>query len=182
MTKKVKVTTGRGTSVIEIKRGQFLFGRNTASKELNMPASTIRNIVAYLATGHFLDIKKDSHYSIITICNYEKYQNPDNYKRTGKRTTKGQAKDTNNNVNNDENKRIYADYVLLTDKEYQELIERLGLSECISWIEKLNNYIGSKGKKYKSHYHTILSWQRKNGTPEENNKAYDAAGRELRVL
>jgi len=25
----------------------------------------------------------------------------------------------------------------------------------------LDNYIGSKGKKYKSHYHTILNWYRR---------------------
>lgn len=30
-------------------------------------------------------------------------------------------------------------------------------------IERLNNYIGSTGKKYRSHYHTILNWFTKDG-------------------
>ena len=41
-----------------------------------------------------------------------------------------------------------------------KLIEKFG-SDTKNWIERLNNYIGSKGKKYKSHYHTILAWDRK---------------------
>jgi hypothetical protein len=34
-------------------------------------------------------------------------------------------------------------------------------------IERLNNYIGSSGKKYKSHYHTILNWSRNDPPPRE---------------
>ena len=29
------------------------------------------------------------------------------------------------------------------------------------YIDRVDNYVGSTGKKYKSHYHTILSWHRK---------------------
>ena len=35
------------------------------------------------------------------------------------------------------------------------------------FIERLNNYIGSTGKRYKSHYHTILNWYRKDGDNKE---------------
>jgi len=102
---QVPVLTGKGNTTVTLKRGQLIFGRKSASKKLKMPPSTVRNIVYKLATLQNLDIKEDTHYSIITIRNYEEYQNPENYKRTGKRTTKGQAKDTNNNVNNDNNKK-----------------------------------------------------------------------------
>jgi len=56
------------------------------------------------------------------------------------------------------NKVKYLDFILLTPEEHQKLIEKLGKQKTIEMIEKLNNYIGSKGKKYKSHYHTILNW------------------------
>jgi len=36
-------------------------------------------------------------------------------------------------------------------------------------ITKLNNYIGSKGKKYKSHYHTILNWSRRDIEQKKTN-------------
>ncbi|MGY3766914.1 phage replisome organizer N-terminal domain-containing protein [Vagococcus vulneris] len=49
--------------------------------------------------------------------------------------------------------------VLLTDDELKKL-----QTEFPDWQQRIDNlsiYIGSKGKKYKSHYLTILSWARK---------------------
>ena len=53
-------------------------------------------------------------------------------------------------------KRKYLDNVLLTDTEYNKLIEKYWKWVIDRKIEDLNNYIGSKWKKYKSHYFTIL--------------------------
>ena len=47
--------------------------------------------------------------------------------------------------------------VLLTDDEYQKLTDK-GL---LPYIERLSSYIASTGKRYKSHYATILNWSRK---------------------
>lgn len=61
-----------------------------------------------------------------------------------------------------EEKKIYLDFVYLTDEEYKNLLNRFGSeAEVAERIERLNNYIGSKGVKYASHYHTILSWSKK---------------------
>ena len=76
-------------------------------------------------------------------------------------------------------KKKFLDFVLLTEEEYQKLIDKFGDVETEEMIEKLNNYIGSKGKKYKSHYFTILNWKRmeqdkqykKLSKKEENLKA-----------
>jgi len=51
--------------------------------------------------------------------------------------------------------------VSLSESEYQKLIERYGESVIIEFIEKLDNYIASKGTKYKNHYATILNWIKK---------------------
>jgi len=67
---------------------------------------------------------------------------------------------------NNENKGIYprkkkfGEFVFLTDEEYGKLVETDGKEFTDACIERLDNYIGSKGKKYKSHYRTILSWVR----------------------
>jgi len=55
----------------------------------------------------------------------------------------------------------YMDCVLLTPEQYQKLIDQFGEKATKEKIEALNNYIESKGRKYKSHYHTILNWSRK---------------------
>lgn len=49
--------------------------------------------------------------------------------------------------------------VLLTDEEMQKLAAEIPNYE--EYIEKLSHYIESNGKKYKSHYATILMWHRK---------------------
>ena len=58
-------------------------------------------------------------------------------------------------------KNRHLDFVLLTDDEYNKLIEKYWKWVTERKIEDLNNYIGSKWKKYKSHYFTILEWLRK---------------------
>jgi len=63
-----------------------------------------------------------------------------------------------------EKKELYLDFVRLTLSEYEKLAERLGEEKTKDYIESLNNYIGSKGRRYKSHYHTILAWSRKDET------------------
>lgn len=65
-----------------------------------------------------------------------------------------------------EEKRLYGEFVLLTDAEHQKLVTQFGEQGTKDRIETLDNAIGSKGYRYKSHYHTILSWERKNAKSE----------------
>ncbi|MFA4854011.1 MAG: hypothetical protein WC616_01495 [Candidatus Omnitrophota bacterium] len=65
-----------------------------------------------------------------------------------------------------EKKNKYLDFILLTEFEHQELIEKLGVEKVASMITRLNGYIGQIGekaakKRFTSHYHTILNWVRK---------------------
>ncbi len=55
-------------------------------------------------------------------------------------------------------KNKYGDFVLLTEDEYKKLVSLFGLPFTTKAIEVLDNYIGSKGDKYKSHYYTIRGW------------------------
>ncbi len=56
--------------------------------------------------------------------------------------------------------------VLLTDEEYQKLQDKF--SDYQAKIENLSSYIASKGKKYTSHYATILTWARAEKSKEES--------------
>ncbi len=60
-------------------------------------------------------------------------------------------------------------YVKLTDEEYQKLSK--DIPNINTLIEKLNDYIGSTGKKYKSHYSTLRSWHRKDNEQEYKGTA-----------
>lgn len=84
-----------------IKRGQFVSGRDSLYRETGIKKSTIRNKLALLKNIGFLDIKSNNKFSVITICNYESYQNTKKIldsKKDNQRTARGQPEDTNNNV------------------------------------------------------------------------------------
>ena len=55
-------------------------------------------------------------------------------------------------------KHKYGEFVTMTRDEYAKLCEKYGEDETRGMIEILDNYVGSKGKRYKNHYRTILSW------------------------
>ncbi len=61
-------------------------------------------------------------------------------------------------------KKLYGDYVLLTEIEYNRLCEMWGKPKTDDWIERMNIYAGSKQKKFKeynSHCATLINWERK---------------------
>jgi phage replication O-like protein O len=64
------------------------------------------------------------------------------------------------NIQNKTSKRKHGEFqnVLLSDEEYQKLKDRFGAG-AEPLIENLSSYLASKGKRYKSHYATILNWQ-----------------------
>lgn len=51
--------------------------------------------------------------------------------------------------------------ILLTEEEYQKLVSTIGEKAAHEEIENLSRGIESKGYKYKSHYATILNWNRR---------------------
>lgn len=74
-----------------------------------------------------------------------------------------------NNIKEKYNKKkSYGEFnnVLLTDEEYNKLEQ----ANLINYIDTLSMYIESTGKKYKSHYATILTWNRKE--KQKDNKEY----------
>ena len=52
--------------------------------------------------------------------------------------------------------------VLLTEAEHSKLVSKFGVAGAEAKISKLEYYVLSRGKKYKSHYYTILSWEQNN--------------------
>jgi len=52
--------------------------------------------------------------------------------------------------------------VKLTEEEYQKLLKTFGQDKTQDMIDNMDIYLESKGDKYKSHYATLLSWERKN--------------------
>lgn len=176
---------------VTIGPGQFVTGRYALYRDYNkgvseknsIPAITLWKWLKKLEKMEMLNINSTNKYSIVTVVNWEEYQT-NLVKENNKGTTeeqqennKGSAKDqqenTNKNVKNGKNdknvkkkekeasKLTFLEFVTLTKEEHEKLEKELGESLRDKLIRNLNDYIGSTGKKYRSHYHTVLTWSRK---------------------
>jgi len=85
--------------------------------------------------------------------------------------TQSKLKEVKSKVSKDK----YKDHVFLLKDEFDKLIKEFGKDKTNQYIENLNNYIGSKGKKYKSHYFTILNWSRKDDGSKSSSLNWDKA-------
>jgi hypothetical protein len=63
--------------------------------------------------------------------------------------------------------------VKLSEGERKKLFERFGEKKAKDLIERLSRYIASKGKKYKSHYATMLNWERRDRDGPQNTPTGD---------
>ena len=76
------------------------------------------------------------------------------------------------NINKEKNtKKKFLEFVLLTDDEYSKLKERFGTQWADERIDRLNSYIWSTWKRYKSHYFTILSWSKNDSGTTTHSQA-----------
>ena len=70
----VPMRTGTGKTTVNLQPGQLLFGRNSAAKQLDMPPSSLYKRIKKLVAEGNLSIKRNTHYSVVTVCNWETYQ------------------------------------------------------------------------------------------------------------
>jgi hypothetical protein len=89
----VSMTTGRGETIVSLQPGQCIVGRKTSARELGWPESSFRNRLARVKRMQIIETKEDTHWTIVSIVNWDKYQSEEDEGRTGNRTAKGQAKD-----------------------------------------------------------------------------------------
>lgn len=107
-TEWVTMKTGSGSTEVQVNPGQFVYGRKAAAKELRAPQGSVRNRIEKLKNIGNLAIQPDTHYSIITIINWDTYQQQpekEDRQEDNHRTTTGQPEDTYKNAKNPKNKK-----------------------------------------------------------------------------
>lgn len=80
----VPFQTGKGKLSVKIEAGQFIFGRSKAAEFLGDSPSTIWKRMKKLELLKNITIQSNKQYSIVTICNWEEYQEDDKAAVTGK--------------------------------------------------------------------------------------------------
>ena len=155
---------------ININRGSFITSLEHLSNDTGLTVSQVRTALNKLKSTGELTNETTSQYSIISIKNYNKYQDYDkqNDKRiTSKQQTNDKRMTTNNNDNNDNNdnnkeeveeeklknsKNFYGEYgnVYLSPKNYDK-IKTFVLNDATltELINELSETIASKSDRYK---------------------------------
>jgi len=152
-----------GLQTIELQPGQFVTGRFAAAAELKMNPSTVWKYLKVLEKDQKCNIKSNNKFSVVTLVNWEFYQEikyPHDSKSDNNVTTTYQQRDTNKKDKKEKNeKKIhYAEFVSMTEAEHNKLVDKYGQAFIDRCIEVLDNYKGSKNKRYASDYRAILSW------------------------
>lgn len=144
-----------GNEIVPLKRGQFVTGRNSLADEMNLGVKPKQRLndrtwfryLKNLETWGMLTIKSTNKYSVVTIDNYDTYQ--DNFNKkvqdsdqqlSNKSPATDQQLSTNNNVNNYNN----LNNITTTDIG-DEILKSEGEKEIKTSAAILNRYMELKG-------------------------------------
>lgn len=158
-----------GNEWVEVERGSFITSKRKLSERWKWSNTKVDAFLTLLENEKMITVKSDTKKTLVTIEKYEFYQCQDVTETTRKRhenDAETTRKRTNKNDKNDKNeknekkkeKNMYAEFVSMTESEYQTLLSEFGVADTNRLIEILNNYKGSKGKTYKSDYMAIRNW------------------------
>lgn len=119
-----KVLIGR--TEVNLKPGQFIFGRKVAANELNMNESLVYDYFKVLEKMGMISISSNNKYSVITVANWGTYQSDDReiqQQINNKPTTNQQQINTYKNVKNVNNvKNIGFHQIMEGGTDYEGLI------------------------------------------------------------
>lgn len=155
-----------GRTLVTLKPGEFIFGRDSASKELRMKPSTVWGWIKQLKTDTYIDINSNSKYSVLSIKNWEEYQGLDS-KLNNKKTTDGQQMDTNKNDKNVKNKYIYIED--LTDSVLADISKEYSINlktvtekklDMQIWLDEQPSRYLIKGKR-RNLKMSLMNWIRR---------------------
>jgi len=145
---------------IKIKRGQIVTGLNSLNKKTKISIRTLRTCLDKLKKTKEIDIQATNKYSIITICNYESYQNGNTTtdKQTDKQPTSNRQT-TDNKQEGKEGKNV-KNNIIPEFEEFKKFALENDLTINISalelkyksWVE--NNWRDGNNKK-------IINWKSK---------------------
>jgi len=162
----VSIKTGRGSTEVEVKRGQFIYGRFSAEEETGINGRTVDRHLEKLEKWDKVSKQSKSHYSIITVVDYDSYQAPEDDRPTNvqpmskQRPTNVQPLSTNKNVNNvknDKNK-----YTITSDENWNgdQPVDYAGFVEAFNKVYNLTgrNKLRITDKKRKQIRGRLRTW------------------------
>lgn len=150
-----------------VKRGQYLTGINSLSNKTKISIQTLRTCLKRLEKTREINIQSTNKFSIITICNYDSYQNDKNTtnKQANKQLTNNQQATnkqltTNKNDNNEKNENNDKNILLknITSEFFNTEKEKEYFEITISFLELFKKNKQEKGASISDLEKANLKW------------------------
>jgi ribosomal protein L30E len=153
----IKVNSGYADIAIE--RGQLIFGRSSAAKELKLDESKIYRVLQKLKNDNSIDLKSNNKFTIVTICKYDDYNSLENQSEqpaNSQRTASEQPVNTSKEDKKDN--KVKNMFIAPSEKEVCLYFADNGYKhevgvKAFKYYDQ-TNWVDSKGKK-------IISWKQK---------------------
>jgi len=164
----------------KINPGESVKSIKTWANRWGWSRKRVQRFFRFLKKEDMIDFVSDQNTSHLTICKWSGYQSKgtsDAHRTHIKRTSEEHQTPTNKKDKNEKNekKKAYAEFVSMTHKEYEKLVNQYGERDTKKMILKLDNYKGAHGKTYDSDYRAILNWvagEVQNGRPARNKVVF----------
>lgn len=181
-------------SLTTVKRGEHITSLRKLGEKWGWSTTKVKNFLNTLTEQKMVTYESNSKKTVYKIVNYDAWQgssleenNTDITQKKFRNKTEVKQKKFRNKqttmINNDRtminnDKQIYGEFenVFLNDEEIKKLQTRLPNSYK-DLIERLSAYIAQSGKKYKSHYATILNWSRRDNETKETKQEKNNSSR-----
>lgn len=166
-----------GQQIVDLKKGDFVFGRKKASEELKMSESTVYKYIKLLEKLQMISVKSNNKFSVVSIEKWEEYQAKEQ-QENNKGTTKEQQSNTNKNVKNVKNvnkrgKKVFSPPSLQEIQKY--IIEKklnVDANRFYSYFTE-GNWVDSKGNKVKNWKQKVITWSNHTYKTKNNNNQVD---------
>jgi DNA replication protein DnaD len=156
---------------IEVKAGQRITSLRKLADRWGWSVPKVSRFLTALEVEKMLMQKRDTKKTLLTITNYELYQNGVTPKKHKKNTEKTQKNTNNKEKKDNKENNIYCQHLSMTQDEYQKLIVTYGEAKVNDKLEFASNW--TKLKNYKSLYLTLNNWLKKDngGHTDGTNKS-----------
>jgi hypothetical protein len=158
------IKIGQGIHTVLLKRGQMIFGRNKAEEELSISGSKIYRSLRKFDNWGMLKIQANSHYSVITVCNFDSYQKPTDPKRTtrvlpvnSQRTASEQPVNTidKENKENKKNPSVFSNFLKAFGTDKKHIVRKFTLNQKKSVVWHLLEPLGYTKQEAATYWETI---------------------------
>ena len=180
------VDFGGKERLINVERGQIAHSIRFIARAWGWKKTRTANFLNALKTAQMLGQQTGQQISILTICNFEIYQDPFSRKsgqQNGQQADSKRTASPKNRDKHEDNNKInthtlnahapapglpvgvnaYGEWenVFLTEQEHEALVLRLGAKKAEWCINELSGHMASKGDNYDKHFPTLLRWPSK---------------------